>query len=56
MRSGIARISADYFGIAIGTAIGSQAISAGASATLWYGCALAATALIYMLATASRQG
>jgi MFS transporter, DHA1 family, inner membrane transport protein len=45
-----------YFGIAIGTAIGSQAISASASATLWYGCALAATALIYVLATASRQG
>jgi MFS transporter, DHA1 family, inner membrane transport protein len=45
-----------YFGIAIRTAIGSEAIRASASATLGYRCALAATALIYVLATASLQG
>ena len=45
--------SAIYFGISIGTAIGSYAIQASATQTLWYGGALAGAALVYMLITKS---
>jgi predicted MFS family arabinose efflux permease len=44
--------SGTYFGISIGTEIGSQAIGAGAATILWYGCALAAAALLYVVVTA----
>lgn len=41
-----------YLGISIGSAIGSHVIEAGSPTALWYGCALAATALVYGLLTA----
>jgi predicted MFS family arabinose efflux permease len=44
-----------YFGIAIGTAIGGDAIGTGAATALWCGCALAALALIYVLVTGRRR-
>ncbi|THF55085.1 MFS transporter [Mesorhizobium composti] len=44
-----------YFGISIGTAIGSHALSDGAQATLWYGSTIAIVALVYVLLTAMRH-
>lgn len=44
-----------YFGIALGTAIGSHALGSGVTAMLWYGSALAAVAFVYVLLTASHD-
>lgn len=43
--------SAIYLGISTGTAIGSYVMQTSTTKTLWYGCVLAGTALLYVLAT-----
>lgn len=47
--------SAIYLGISIGNAIGSYTIRVSPEQTLWWGCALAGAALLYMLSTSMRR-